>query len=616
MIFFFLSAQGHPVGKQLHTGLVGIDRYFGHVLHPVHIPLSADMDERLLAEPGFVGIERILLVFAVDGNQALMILSILSALTPGVAAKVKHIPDMGCPDKFPGEKLSDQILMVFGLVFLGIISLLGVRTVPVQAFCTVFRTAHRDLGIYGVEFIKPGAIHVRFAPVPAEVMVVRNRIRNPQILGIHGTIGQSCQRGQSGFVQLVAQIIEQSVIFQQVRVLRAVHGNFVAQPPHHNAGMVVILNNQLPHLIQGILPSARHMPGDVRNLCPNNQSPLIAQIIKIGIVLIVGQPDGGGTQFANQVHVLPVMLRQQGVSHFPAVLMAADTPQRIFFSIQNESPLRINGKGAAAKAGADAVQNRFAFQQFRRTAVQVRVLFSLPQMGVLNPEICGSAAFEGSQFLSFSIGQRITHCLLRFPVGKEHLYPDSGVLPFHNRGNLNPRPSIVVQIEVRTGHTDQVDIPVQSSVEGKVRHLGINLVIGAVVHQNSQQIFLLQRIGKIHAPGGKPTIMMTQVLTVQKNIRRGICTVDLQIVPFRLGKLPLAQRFDVAAGTPIIVTTAVLSVNAIPGVGKIDEIPQFRHFRRRLGHAFCKGPLPIEIVYRTHREPPVVIFSIVSHFLS
>ena len=140
-----------------------------------------------------------------------MVLSILSALTPASQPKSNIFQTWVAQINFRGK--SCRIRSSWYLPGIPRYNLpAGGQNCANSGLLHRIQNSPQDLGIYGVEFIKPGAIHVRFAPVPAEVMVVRNRIRNPQILGIHGTIGQSCQRGQSGFVQLVAQIIEQSVI--------------------------------------------------------------------------------------------------------------------------------------------------------------------------------------------------------------------------------------------------------------------------------------------------------------------------------------------------------------------------------------------------------------------
>ena len=59
-----LLAQGYAVGEKLHFGQVGIDGDLGHILHPVDIALAAQMHEGIIAQPGLIGIEGVLLVFA------------------------------------------------------------------------------------------------------------------------------------------------------------------------------------------------------------------------------------------------------------------------------------------------------------------------------------------------------------------------------------------------------------------------------------------------------------------------------------------------------------------------------------------------------------------------
>ena len=91
-------AQADAVGEQLHLGLVGIDGNAAGVLHPVDVPLAADVHEGLVAEPGLVGVEGILLILAVEGDQALVVHAVFAALVAAVGGKVEHVPHVGGPD--------------------------------------------------------------------------------------------------------------------------------------------------------------------------------------------------------------------------------------------------------------------------------------------------------------------------------------------------------------------------------------------------------------------------------------------------------------------------------------------------------------------------------------
>ena len=103
-----LQLQQLTVGIERNGGLVGIDRHPGHRLGPVRITLAAQMDEGLVGEPGFIGIERVFFIAPVECHKALVILPVLAALAPGVGAEVEHIPDIGAPEIGPGEELQDE----------------------------------------------------------------------------------------------------------------------------------------------------------------------------------------------------------------------------------------------------------------------------------------------------------------------------------------------------------------------------------------------------------------------------------------------------------------------------------------------------------------------------
>ena len=94
--------------------------------------------------------------------------------------------------------------------------------------------------------------------------------------------------------------------------------DLVGQAPHSNAGVVVILEDQLFHLGQGVGTAVFHVHGDVGDLCPDDKALFVAQVIEMLCVLIVGQPDGVGPDLQNEamsssiislVRAMPASLR-------------------------------------------------------------------------------------------------------------------------------------------------------------------------------------------------------------------------------------------------------------------------------------------------------------------
>ena len=86
--------------------------------------------------------------------------------------------------------------------------------------------------------------------------------------------------------------------------------------------MVVILCNQLLHLLDRVLPAGIHMDRDIWDLRPRDDSLLIAQIIKILVVLIVCQTYGICPHGENQLHVLLMHFARERISYAKPVLMA------------------------------------------------------------------------------------------------------------------------------------------------------------------------------------------------------------------------------------------------------------------------------------------------------
>ena len=86
--------------------------------------------------------------------------------------------------------------------------------------------------------------------------------------------------------------------------------------------MIVVLYDKFFHLADGVIPSIRHVLGDVRNLCPDYHSSLITKIIEILTVLIVSKSYGIGTHLADKVYILFVHFICYGISKAFSVLMS------------------------------------------------------------------------------------------------------------------------------------------------------------------------------------------------------------------------------------------------------------------------------------------------------
>ena len=223
-------------------------------------------------------------------------------------------------------------------------------------------------------------------------------------------------------------------------------------------------------------------------------------------------------------------------------------------------------------------------------------------MGIFDPEVGIAAALIGADDGALGIEQAVADGLTRLAVFEKYLHLHLGIRVLHGGRDLDAGAAVVFQVKVGLGQADQVHVPVKTAIEGKVRHLGVDPVVGRVVHHNGKQVLLLYVLCHVHPPGGIAAVMMAQMLSVQVHIRGGIGAVDLQEVFFRLGQIGFLEGLGIAGRAAVVVTAAVLAVDAVPGVGQVDKIPQLWHLCRGFHNALGKGPLTVKIHGFSHRS--------------
>ena len=340
--------------------------------------------------------------------------------------------------------------------------------------------------------------------------------------------------------------------------------------------MVIVLEDQFRHLAQRIFPAAGHMGGNVRNLRPDYQALLIAQVVEILVVLVMGQTDSGETAFQDHIDIFRMMLRQQGVADTQTVLVTGNTAEGIFFAVEDEATVGIDLIGAAAETGGDSV----AVLQLHGSGVQVRILPAIPLADVLDGE--ADLGLSGGGFghnCAFPVGDDIGQSLAFRVLG-----PDfdlhAGIVAVNDGGHLDAGSAMVSQIKVGFGNADQIHIPVQAAIEGKVSVLGIDLFVDRVFHSEDHKVAALHHIRHIHTPGGVAAIMVGKVLAIPVKVSGSVGAVDLQEVPLTFGQIDLVDGLGIIAGATVVVTAAVLTINGVPCMGQVDPVPIFRHSGR------------------------------------
>lgn len=160
---------------------------------------------------------------------------------------------------------------------------------------------------------------------------------------------------------------------------------------------------------------------------------------------------------------------------------------------------------------------------------------------------------------------------------------------------------MVHQIKMTGIRTDDVHRAIQSAVEGEVGHLRIDPVVDAIVHSDHQQIFLPQIFRQIDPEDGVSAVMVRQLFAIEIDVGRGAGASDLQEAAVRLGKVCPADALSIPPHAPVIVVAAILAVNVVPGVGKIDPDPVGGHLGRAGAILFGKRPFSQQWNYSPHR---------------
>ena len=372
-----------PVQVKRHFVLVGIHLHGELLFCAVPEPLGADMHEGLLAPVGFVQIETIFLGLAVKGDEALMVHARFAALIPGVSGKVEHIPDVGGPHVGIALKALEQIFVINGLVFLGVVSPAGMGGMEVgHSLAAVFGIAQAPAGIDQMEEAHPHVVEPQPRHVPAQVQVPAYHVGDVSHFvegAAHGVAGQG---GEAVFVHFMHQVVEHVVVVQHVLFVLGGNSDFIADAPAHDGGMVIVLNDQLLHLADGVFPALGHMLGNVRDFRPYHHAALVAQVIEVLIVLVVGQTDGVGPDLADQIHVLFVHFLRQRVAHAFPVLVPGNAAQGIGFAVQIETGLWMIVEIPHTEAALDFVHGFPVHRQGGDGGIQVGAFQAVPQVHV------------------------------------------------------------------------------------------------------------------------------------------------------------------------------------------------------------------------------------------
>ena len=172
----------------------------------------------------------------------------------------------------------------------------------------------------------------------------------------------------------------------------------------------------------------------------------------------------------------------------------------------------------------------------------------------------------------------------------------------NNRCNLYAGCAVIVQIKMIFFHSDKSNITVNSAVEGKVRLLRINKIIRRIISLYFNFVIVLD-ILKFNPKGGISAVVGAHKFRIKIYKGRGINAVKLQINLLALRHIDFCNFLYIGALASVIIVSAVLTVDTIPCVRKIN---------RAFFVFFYKNPIFINILYISHKTILFVFYIISS----
>ena len=157
------------------------------------------------------------------------------------------------------------------------------------------------------------------------------------------------------------------------------------------------------------------------------------------------------------------------------------------------------------------------------------------------------------------------------------------------------------------GNADQVYAAVKSSVEGKVRRLGIYAVLVLIGTIDYQKIFCIRpaKIRYISPENGITAFMVNGFFSINVNSGLLSCRQDFHIDPSSGQRLFRGNKgFRVPIAAPVIASISVMPIYRIPCVRQIHILPVFRKSSRKACIFLDELPSPVEIDDVSHSTPP------------
>ena len=158
--------------------------------------------------------------------------------------------------------------------------------------------------------------------------------------------------------------------------------------------MVHLLINHFAHGKPGVVAHVTDISGEEiaartaeRYLAPQYNPRSVAQVVYGFAVRIVGKTHCGCPYGTYKLHISPVFLGGQRRADTLEVVVAVESVQVIWPSVEREAPVRVNREAAQSERLAHLVDGNAVLQQFNVNGIEVRVAESVPQVRLLYTEL-------------------------------------------------------------------------------------------------------------------------------------------------------------------------------------------------------------------------------------
>src|SRR5262245_1624398 len=355
--------------------------------------------------------------------------------------------------------------------------------------------------------------------------------------------------------------------------------------------MIIVLPDKLEQLLLSrsqVCRSCAHGI-DVWNLCPNDESKLVGQIVNVLVMLVMRQSDGGRADLSDESKVAVVILRRRGPTAIEQILVTIDAMKVEIFIVQKKTLLCIDSKGSETDWLNDHVACLAAGRNNGVCRVDVRIVAALPQARI------GDAGLDAKRSGRFGFGvddsaENRQHSLVGANNGRLNFDILGGLIAIvdvaANRQRRrcgadfawrkkDARRRVVAHDNVHGLNRENMHAAIDPTEKSKIGRERCDIGKRSVTPPHCKDIIPANSNNRGHfePEHSEATTMLTEVSAIDPDV--GYCVDAIEV------NENLAASFTgideemtaVEARSAIIVVAAVLAVAGIPGVRDRDDIP-------------------------------------------